>query len=272
MISGIFHDGSGLGNQLHRYIATRCIAADKGYEFGMKNPEKFKGKAFIPLDMGKLYEELPFEFLERRENHIDGITDIREFDNRIHDIRDNTLVDGEFQDERYWAHHKEDIKKWLGLDKIIETYPEDLCIINVRGGEYKSNSNLLLENYWPKAVTNMRKVNPAMRFKVVTDDVPLAYDYFPDFEITHSFADDWLSIYKAQYLILSNSSFAVFPAWLNPNVKKIIAPMYWARHKVSDGYWAMKSNIYDNWKYQDKYGNLHEFKDKKELPGGFELF
>src|SRR5690348_4619876 len=53
MIAGIFHSGSGLGNQLHRYVATRVLALDKGYEFSMVAPELFKGKGFMNLDMGK---------------------------------------------------------------------------------------------------------------------------------------------------------------------------------------------------------------------------
>ena len=59
MIAGIFHQGSGLGNQLHRYVATRVLALDKGYEWGMENPELFKGKNFMSvpwkLDPGSTY-------------------------------------------------------------------------------------------------------------------------------------------------------------------------------------------------------------------------
>ena len=53
MIYGLLHPGSGLGNQLHRYIATRCLAIDKNYEFGMVCPENFKGSAIMNLDMGE---------------------------------------------------------------------------------------------------------------------------------------------------------------------------------------------------------------------------
>ena len=52
MISGIFHKGSGLGNQLHRYVATRVLALDKGYKFSMVAPTNFKGESFMKLDMG----------------------------------------------------------------------------------------------------------------------------------------------------------------------------------------------------------------------------
>ena len=31
--------GQGLGNQLYCYVSTRCIAADRGYDFCINNPE-----------------------------------------------------------------------------------------------------------------------------------------------------------------------------------------------------------------------------------------
>ena len=46
-------DGQGLGNQLWSYVFIRTLALDRGLEFGIMNPEKFKGKNFITLDYGK---------------------------------------------------------------------------------------------------------------------------------------------------------------------------------------------------------------------------
>ena len=63
MIHGLIHPGSGLGNQLHRYVATRVLALDKGYDFGMVAPELFKGKDFMDLDIGK-----PMHFRYRRNS------------------------------------------------------------------------------------------------------------------------------------------------------------------------------------------------------------
>jgi len=46
-------NGQGLGNQLHCYVATRCIAGILGYDFGIHHPERFKGWGLFPnLDMG----------------------------------------------------------------------------------------------------------------------------------------------------------------------------------------------------------------------------
>ncbi|MDE6220452.1 MAG: glycosyl transferase, partial [Lachnospiraceae bacterium] len=34
----------------------------------------------------------------------------------------------------------------------------------------------------------------------------------------------------------------------------VIAPKYWARHNVSDGYWASEQNIYSDFIYLDRKG------------------
>ena len=39
-------------------------------------------------------------------------------------------------------------------------------------------------------------------------------------------------------------------------LKYAIAPKYWARHNVSDGYWASEQNIYSCFHYMDKKGRI----------------
>lgn len=53
MIVTELYDGQGLGNQLWSYVVTRVLALDRGFEFGIINPEKFKGSSFLSLDFGK---------------------------------------------------------------------------------------------------------------------------------------------------------------------------------------------------------------------------
>lgn len=77
-------------------------------------------------------------------------------------------------------------------------------------------------------------------------------------------AKDYVTIKNAKYLILSNSSFAFFPAFTSETVEKVIAPKYWARHNVSDGYWASEQNIYEGFTYQDRKGRLFSAKECRE--------
>jgi len=242
MITGIFHDGSGLGNQLHRYVFTRVKALDLGVDFGMEG--EFKGKDFMDIDMGKPPEAPTSIFIEERKNTHAGV-DIREYDPKTEQIGDNTKVDGEFQAEKYFNHRLDEVREWLKVEPL--DIPDDLCVINFRGGEYAGISELFLpQEYWDEAVAKMRKINPDMKFVVHTDDPYLASCFFPEFECIKDMALNWRSIRYAKYLILSNSSFAIFPALLG-DAKEIIAPFCWAGRNV--GYWKLPQNCYKRFYY-----------------------
>ena len=243
MISGIIHKGSGLGNQLFRYIFVRTLALDRGWDFGFEGIENFKAP-WMKLDWGKPVEGIQQDFIEARVNNAQGV-DIRSYDDRIKNITDNTRIDGEFQGEWYFQHRKEEIKEWLGVHD--NPLPDEVCIINFRGGEYKGVKDLYLtQEYWNKAMKEMGERVGYKRFMVVTDDVEEAQKFFPFFPVNHDMEMDWRMINSAKYLILSNSSFAILPALLG-KAEIIIAPKYWARRNT--GVWAMSYNKYENWVY-----------------------
>ncbi len=240
MIVGQIHQGSGLGNQLHRYVMTRVLATELGVDFGFEGVENFKGK-FMKLDWGKppVWNK---EFVEERINNEQGI-DIRGYDERIKEVKDGTRIDGEFQHEHYWEKYRKEVEKWLAVESL--KMPDDLCVINFRGGEYKAFADLFLtQDYWDKAVFEMRRKR-IRNFIVCTDDLDEARKFFPDYDLTHEIGHDWRMIRYAKHLILSNSSFAILPAWLGQG--DIIAPKFWARHNI--GVQATNQNIYKDWIY-----------------------
>ena len=244
MLIGIFHEGSGLGNQLARYIATRVFALDNGLEFGMVG--NFKGESFMNIDKGvgipfkssvvypqgkvviesdfKMYEEDPFNP-----------------DYKVK-LKDNTIIDGEFQGEDYFKHRKYEIDEWLKV-KPLEM-EDDLCIIGFRGGEYVGHPWFLPKSYWDKAIDIMKQ-RGVTKFKVVTDDVYNAKLMFPDFDVTHEIGMDWRQIRYAKNTIIANSSFYILPAWLSDAY--VIAPMYWAGY--NKGEWHLLQNKYTNFNY-----------------------
>lgn len=261
MIAGILHQGSGLGNQLHRYVMARTLATDRGLEFGMVNPEAFKGSTFMNLYMGKpvpgeLTVEMPsgkvfidvegFKLFEEKKVVENGL-DIRSYDPEINFVEDNTIIDGEFQDERYFSHRLYEINKWLKVEFI--GMPEDLCVIGLRGGEFTGIPELFLpKEYWEKAIDEMLKVNYQMKFICVTDDPITARAILPSFvQITHDIGKDWRMIRYAAYSIIANSSFYILPSLLNRHASKIIAPRYWAR--PGSGTWATPQNYYRRFSY-----------------------
>ena len=168
------------------------------------------------------------------------------------------------QDEKYFEHRGDEISNWLKVKEEYECFDyadDDICIINFRGGEYARHKALYLsKKYWEDAVNNMLKINANFKFVVITDDTFEAKKFFPNYDVFHfSIAKDYVVIKNAHYLILANSSFAFFPAWLSKNLKYCIAPKYWAGHNVSDGYWNCGYNITKGWMYQDRDGKLSDY-------------
>ncbi len=281
MIGTEFIEGQGLGNQLFCYVTARAVAADAGVEFGFVHPEKLgnvvhsrQGMYFMDIDMGV---DIPADIAA-------GMNVIREKDERLylgnsrHDMEhgcyisgtddevlhapDNSLLYGNLQAEAYFSSHYDEIREWLKVKPEYESYEytsDDLCIINIRGGEYTSQPELFLSRrYYLHAIRNMKKINPDMRFMVVTEDEKAARLVLPEYECHHfDRGRDYVAVKNARYLILSNTSFALFPAMTSTELKVAIAPKYWARHNVSDGYWASEQNIYGFLQYQDRKGRLY---------------
>lgn len=239
MISGIFHSGSGLGNQLFRYVATRSIAEKKGCSFGMVHPELFKG-TFITTDIPKA---LPTTHTFTEKKVVENGIDIRGYDPEINFIQDNTLIDGEFQDERYF--NIEYVRKWLKTQPLY--LPDDLCVIGFRGGEYVGVDELFLQKeYWETATQLIIDKYPKIRFEVHTDDPETARRFF-DYPIIHDISLNWRSVRYAKHLIIANSSFYILPALMNEGVGEVIAPRYWARRNKK--VWALPQNYYDKFTY-----------------------
>ncbi len=271
MIATEFYRGQGTGNQLWAYVVTRVIAEKRGFDFGVIHPENFLGKDFMDPDLGKPVEKLAHAYTERALIHPLNGSDIRTADPALERIQDGTKLDGYFQDENYILDRKEDIRKWLAvkpeLDKR-EFSSDDICVINFRGGGYAFDVDFFLpKRYWDNAIAHMRKINQDFKFVVVTDDPKTGKKFFPDFDVYHwSINGDYSVIKNARYLILSNSSFAFFPAWTSTDLKYCIAPKYFARHNISDGYWSLGYNLVRNWNYLDRKGNLSDYETcKKEL-------
>lgn len=279
-------DGFGLGNQLFFYVTTRCIAMDKGYRFSVLDPEHLAnnmhsdcGLYFMDLDYGEpsKKEDYPNIFQEKEDRIFAGNSRhdlthgvyITDTDQALFDIEDNTLLYGNFQSEDYFIRHKEEIKEWLAVkpEYDCKEYSRDnLCILHLRCSDYMGSPELYLrKKYWIQGMKQMRKINPDMEFMIITNDVTEAGKFLPGIPAYNfDLAKDYSILKNARYLLLANSSFAYFPAFTSETVQYILAPKYWARHNVSDGYWASEQNIYDGWHYMDRQGRVFSDKECRE--------
>lgn len=260
MISGIYYQSSGLGNQLHRYIATRVLAKQKGYDWGMlyygndsSKEDGFKGSSFMEGDFfGKNPVALGwpdgFETWTEKKVIENGV-DIRPYDPEINFVADMTVIDGEFQDQRYFERHMQDIGEWLKTEPMDD--PGNVCVIGFRGGEYSVFPELFLtREYWDDAIKLMREKEPGMQFVVHTDDPTTAKLFFPYYPIVHNVGLNWRSVRYAKYAIIANSSFYILPRLLAHHEQReamTIAPRYWARRNTK--VWALPQNYYKEFIY-----------------------
>ncbi len=277
-----------LGNHMWQYAVCRMIAEKLGYEWGINSTtshDYFGGKSqmtFMNVDFGKPVEGITKEFHETwlTYQHADSVN-ITMLNESLYSIEDNTIMLGHkgakggiYQSEDYLIDRKHDVEKWFEINadskknydsKLNElgiVLDEDMCVINFRGGEYRSIPNVLLrKEYWRDAINHIKSINPKMDFVLITDDVACANQFMP-FPIRAIHVDvgfDYYVVNQAKWLIISNSTFGWWAAWLNKNVNKIIAPKYWARHNVSDGYWATGDAYTRGFTYLDREGNLSDF-------------
>ncbi len=249
MIYGFLHPGSGLGNQLHRYVATRVLALDKGCEFSMiGNPDDFKGKGFIRLNIGNPNQVI-YSVEAKTGRIVPSNHDVWEektnyCNPEFNFIEDNTIIDGEFQSIQYFGHRLKEIDEWLKVEPI--EVPNDTCVIGFRGGEFYLFPELgLPKSYFEEGIETMKKINPNMKFEVHTDDEKLAKQFFPNYKVIHDIGINWRSMRYAKHAIIANSSFYILPRLLSGGVT--IAPRYWARRNTKE--WSMPQNYYKSFQY-----------------------
>jgi len=289
--------GQGLGNQLFCYVTTRCIAMDNHLPFSILGSETVAnnmhsscGMYFMDLDYGvpsskEDYHQVYYEkedriFLGNSRHDLTHGCYVTGVDEKLLHPEDGTLLMGNMQAESYYISHKEEICQWLKVKEeydCMEYSRDNLCILHLRCSDYLGSPELYLrKKYWIDGMKNMKKINPDMEFMIITNDVKEAGRLLPGIPAYNfDLAKDYAIIKNAKYLLLSNSSFAYFPAFTSRTVKYILAPKYWARHNVSNGYWASEQNIYEGWHYQDRHGKvfsyeeclkeLKEYKDKSAL-------
>lgn len=243
MIATELHDGQGLGNQLWAYTVTRLIAEKNGYEFGIKHPERFKGRNFITLDFGKPVTEIVNQYREI-ENVVNGHS-MWPYDPEMEKIPDGTILEGNFQSYSYLRGYEGRVRSWFDI-KAPSTTLYDTCLIHFRAGDYVGIRDVFLpKSYYLRGMDKIREINPKVRFYLVSDQPELASEflgvdfignvgedpYKADHHRGGDIGIDFSYLLNAKYLIIPNSSFSWWAAFLNTKKEIVIAPEYWAGWK-----------------------------------------
>ena len=277
MLAASIHEHAGLGNQIWRYVSCRVFAEHKGYEWGVSHPG-WRGP-FLNMDWGKEVslnveqdddfspnEDFDHYYKEEWIHHASAPGEIGDEDKNLWNLEDRTYINGTFQRMSYIEPHRDKICSWLTYDDKVTDYSSDnICVIQLRGGDYTTGHSMLPPQYYQMAMQHMRENNPDIEFVIVTDDPSTASQYIPGVPVVGSAVSEEkdqyqksISWYKypggpvgidysilntAKYAIISASTFAFWPIWTNNDLVNVIAPKYWFDWNRSDGWWRMKDGI-----------------------------
>lgn len=166
----------------------------------------------------------------------------------VNSISNFTLVSGYFQSSRIFEENRNFLRNLFGISNFVSC---DLnkCIIHVRGGDYLTtifeeiNSNAILSVDWFKSqMEYLYNINPNLKFVAVSDDSNYLKRLFLNDPIqilptNHNSFEDFIQLMSSKYLIISNSSFAWWAAFLNIHEDAvIIAPKNWVGFNVNKEY------------------------------------
>jgi hypothetical protein len=248
------HLGGRIGNHLWMYAVGRTVAESRGLEYHI--PRNFLGRDIFKADLGVEHSQVDRIYFEK-----EGWEQL--YDPEIWKVEDNTRIHGWWQTEKYIINNKRNIQQWFtqinpNVNLVNQLLDEDTCVINFRGEDYRGVHFLYLPpQYYHDSINEIRKINPNMKFVVITNDVDEANRFFPGFPAYHfGQKDDMYVVTQARYLIIVNSTFCWWGAWLNNNSKFTIAPKYWFRYNIDNGWWCGNDIITTGWHYMQKSGKL----------------
>lgn len=173
------------------------------------------------------------------------------YDEGINDIKNNTYIDGYWQSEKYFAEYREDLLKILTpkeeRNKSVKQLYEEMrncnsVALHVRRGDYLGIGCQLNMVYYDQAISMMKSKYPEDKLilYIFSDDIEFCINYFsgkqgfaakgielryPQYESDDYTLDDLFLMSHCRHMIMANSSYSWWAAWLNQNEgKTVICP------------------------------------------------
>lgn len=245
-----------LGNQMFQYTFARISSIKNGCNFFIpKNVEEsinlysnisrnFSHYFELPTPSNPHYwigEDIFDIYLGEYDNYVDKLTS----EVGIEYVKDGTFLYGFFQTDNYMKSYEDEIKnEWFKFkepiiskgEEILNKYDlEKSILIHFRGGDYKNiNKYFLPKKYYEDAIEYFG--GDEKNVIIITDDIECAKTFFPFSEIINNeIGVDLYLLTKFKKIIIPNSSFSWWGAWLNKNNPCIIAPKYWFNYNDNNG-------------------------------------
>lgn len=243
----------GLGNQLFTYACGYAVAKtfneeltldisdyNNGYFRGFKL-DNFKindcyriSNKFVDNKIGRLFMK---SMLSVKYNIVKEKSST-EFQSEVFNMQANMYLYGYWQNENYFRRFENEIKRQFTptelsdnvKDFILQAKGCNSIAVHIRRGDYVNNQWLLDMSYYDRAIDYiLEKVENPMFF-FFSDDIEWVKEYFGNktcykynhFEKSPTDLDEFFSMSYCDHMIIANSTFSWWAAWLNENPNKIV--------------------------------------------------
>jgi len=247
-----------LGNQLFQYAFTYSTSrkykqiyyfrVDPYYVFSVYMYFKLRRAEYLRLFLSRsvyyLLRRLNVAFHIKKEDETVGAKEV------------NVFYEGYFQSISFFENYERQVRKMFKLKKkYINEFNEKYkfvfsssfktAVIHVRRTDFSSFGNdelggkdlTLPLTYYQKCINDLECI-PGLKLIVISDDQEYVKNNFKfrnDFQFeNNSEIVDFQLLLNADYLVISNSTFAWWAAFLNSKKTIVYAPKYWLGFKVKN--------------------------------------
>jgi hypothetical protein len=240
-----------LGNQMFQYAFGKILEKERRIPvYFLCNKHDFALHGFDDIQfidssnwfMGFI-EKLISRFKIRYREYLSCLEEVD-----LNSISNYTLVLGYFQSSNIFENNKLFVKSLFNVSpKFLP--PSNACAVHIRRGDYldtyfkEIESHAIIPRYWfIDQLDFVSKNYGQIRFFVIGDDPTYIQEFCNESTLdlkfcTQDVMSDFLLLMFSKYLIISNSSFAWWGAFLNVHEDAfIIAPKFWVGFHVSQEY------------------------------------
>ena len=237
-----------LANQMFQYASLVGIATKNGFDYGIpfENAKiSKKTEAYGHEEKLDLMDEFNLSAQDSTNFTPHNTLSYYEmnFNDRVFYIQDNTELKGYYQSAKYFEHCSEKIKEEFSFTlettehcwEKLSSFDRDFKVsaIHVRRTDYaKSNGfhNMLDMDYYDRAINSIG----SGKYVIFSDDIEWCKKNFISTDNHQFFFSEGMNQFQdlclismCKNVIMANSSFSWWGAYLNPHANKIVTPRRW---------------------------------------------
>lgn len=224
---------------------TRSLELMKlNIRFNHRISYKYKRGVFERAVLNKIRKRKAIGFTTKIYNEINPTI----FEDAVFDIQENTYFKGNWQSEKYFINYRDELLEMLTPKEERNVSVRNLCsemnncnsvAVHIRRGDYVKIGCQLNMSYYDAAISMIRAKLPEAKLVlyIFSDDIDFCKKYFsekqefadkgielryPQYKSDNYTLDDLFLMSNCKHMIMANSSYSWWAAWLNQNKEKIV--------------------------------------------------